>query len=210
MAAFRAALEIGAGIECDLRLSRDGFPMVVHDGDLQRLCGVSVAAESLHAAQLSTLPLLGTDQAIPWLGDLIHLVNGQVPLLLELKRSSLPRQPTIHLCRAVAGALARYTGAVGVMSFDPSVAAWFGRHAPQLPRGLILTGRERWWARAFAIARADPTFVAVGMGGVAQPWLRRLRSEGMPLFCWTIRTLEDRAAATARVDGLIWEADGRP
>ncbi|MDQ3074517.1 MAG: hypothetical protein M3Q88_02735 [Pseudomonadota bacterium] len=210
LAAFHAAIEAGVGIECDLRLSRDGFAMVVHDSNLSRLCGVEIAPESLHAAALSSLPVAGTSEHIPLLGDLLELVDGRVPLLLELKRSGLPDQPTNHLCRAVAATLARYTGPLGVMSFDPTVSNWFARHAPHIRRGLVVHGDERWWRRVSAIALARPQFVALGLTAITQPWAARLRSTGMPIPCWTISNPDQRAIAARLADALIWEADGRP
>ena len=86
MAAFRAAIDADAGIECDLRLSRDGFAMVFHDASLERLCGIDVAPESLDAVALMAFRLDGSAERVAWLGDLLALVDGKVPLLLELKR----------------------------------------------------------------------------------------------------------------------------
>ena len=207
MAAFEAAIEAGAGIECDLRLSRDGFAMVFHDCDLARLCDLPVETESLHAAALMRLRLGGSDQTIPWLGALLDRVGGRVPLLLELKaRAEHPINP---LCEAVAKTLAIYRGAVGVMSFDPRAPCWFARNAPGIPRGLVvgdgIGGLRRWGM----LRIAKPDFLAVETHAARRPWVARERRR-CPVASWTVRSAEQRAALSDRADALIWEADGRP
>lgn len=210
MAAFGAAIAEGAGIECDLRLSRDGFTMVFHDSSLERLCGVRVETESLHAAALMALPLAGGDQQIPWLGQLLELAGEAVPLLLELKvRAGTPPPPVGLLCRTVARSLDRYRGPVGVMSFDPRVPAWFAREAPAISRGLVIADALPGWRRAAALLWAQPDFIAVETAAASRPWVARQRRV-RPVASWTVRTAEQRESLSDRVDALIWEGDGRP
>jgi glycerophosphoryl diester phosphodiesterase len=211
MAAFRAALDLGAGIECDLRLSRDGFPMVFHDPGLQRLCGIDAQTEYLDAAALMELALGATGERIPRLGDLLALVGGKVPLLLELKTApGRPAPPVNRLCRAVADSLQRYGGAVGVMSFDPRVGQWFARNAPAVARGLVLHGSEPAWRRGAMLVFAMPQFLAVSWESAEQPWVARQRRRGLPVGCWTITDQSTLARLANHMDAPIWEGDGRP
>ena len=210
MAAFRAAIAGGAGIECDLRLSRDGFAVVFHDSSLERLCGVRVETESVHAATLMALPLIGSDQRIAWLGQLLELAGAATPLLLELKaRAGVPSPSIDLLCRTVAHALARHSGPVGVMSFDPRVPSWFARHAPTVPRGLVIADDLSGFHRFVMLAMARADFLAVETTAAARPWVARQRRQ-RPIACWTVRTPAQRVALSDRVDALIWEGDGRP
>ena len=212
LAAFEAAIEADVGIECDLRLSRDGFAMVFHDASLNRLCGVDVETESLHAAALMHFRLRDSDQRIPWLGDLLALVAGKVPLLLELKRQggrTVGSPPIDHLCAATLKALRGYGGPLGVMSFDPRVSGWFARHAPHVRRGLVIADRLSTFRRWGSMMLADPQFLAIDCAALGQPWVARARRR-MPVASWTIRTAAERRTATAFADALIWEADGRP
>ena len=209
MGSFRAAIDVDVGIECDLRLSRDGFAMLFHDSSLERLCGVRVEAESLHAAALMQFRLAGSDQRIAWLGDLLALVDGQVPLLLELKRRADGTTSIEDLCRATVAALRRYQGPVGVMSFDPRAPAWLARHAPHIRRGLVISDRLSTLGRWAAMRLADPQFLSIHRAVLDQPWVARARRR-MPVTSWTIRTAAERTAASPHADGLIWEDDGRP
>ena len=210
MAAFRAAIAEGAAIECDLRLSRDGFAMIFHDSSLERMCGVAAETESVHAASLMALHLGESGERIPWLGALLELAGETTPLLLELKaRAGSPPPPIDLLCRTVARDLARHTGPVGVMSFDPRVPTWFARHAPAIPRGLVIADDLPGWRRSLFLAMAQPDFLAVETTAAGKPWVAR-QQRVRPIASWTVRTAPDRKALSVRVDALIWEGNGRP
>ena len=208
MAAFQAAIDADVGIECDLRLSRDGFAMVFHDHSLKRLCEVDIETESLHAAALMRFRLDHSDQQIPLLVDVLTLVAGKVPLLLELKRQG-GCAPIDHLCAATLKTLCGYRGPVGVMSFDPRASTWFARHAPDLQRGLVIADRLSTLKRWGAMMDATPHFLAIDRAALGRPWVARAR-RWRPVASWTIRSGTEREAAQPLADTLIWEADGRP
>lgn len=210
LAAFRAAIASGAGIECDLRLSCDGFAMVFHDSRLERMCGISGETEASKAAALMALPLAGTEERIPWLGTLLELADETTPLLLELKvRAGTPPPPIDLLCRTVARDVAEHRGPAGVMSFDPRVGAWFARHAPRIPRGLLIADATPAWRRFIMIGLAKPTFLAVETTAAPRPWVAKARRR-WPVATWTVRNADQKQALSDRVDALIWEGDGRP
>ena len=83
LTAFAAALEVGAGIECDLRLTADHQLIVFHDADAQRLCGSSEIIGRSTLAELAHLTLGG--HPLPTLAQLLALVAGRAPILLEAK-----------------------------------------------------------------------------------------------------------------------------
>ena len=206
LAAFEAAFDIGAGIECDVRLSSDGEVMVVHDHDLRRLCGTSHVVESTGADILAAKKLLGTPQTIPWLTELLDLVVGRVPLLIELKTSAGNGK---RLAAAVARDLADYAGPVGVMSFDPNVSWWFARNTPYRLRGLVISRKASAFDRWTAIGYGSPHFLAVDRQLLGTRWAAKARSKRF-LYSWTIATAAQRAQATVHADALIWEGNGRP
>lgn len=205
VAAFRAALAVGAGIETDLRLSADGVPMVFHDRDAMRLCGSPAVCSATSADQLGTLRLHGGEERIPRLSDLLALTAGRVPLLLELKTEG----NAARFARAVTEGLRAYSGPVGVMSFDPRVAAWLAAHAPGIRRGLALSGGGGTLSRWASLWRARPQFLAVERTELSWRWVLRARRR-VPVYSWTIQSPEERAQAAVQADALIWETDGRP
>ncbi len=95
-AAIRAAIAAGYGIEIDLQLSSDGHAMVFHDYMLDRLTQDQGPVRARSAAELGKVLLAGCDEGIPDFTEVLEIVGGRVPLLVELKDAA-----------AVAGLLSR-------------------------------------------------------------------------------------------------------
>jgi len=134
MEAFRRAVEKGYGIELDLHLMDDGNLAVIHDSSLLRTAGTDVRIEDLTLRELASYPLEGTDQVIPLFEDVLELVDGQVPLIVELK----PVGSNVEdLCLAAAKVMDVYDGLYCVESFDPRVGDWFRRNRPGICRGQL-------------------------------------------------------------------------
>jgi glycerophosphoryl diester phosphodiesterase len=201
--AFAAALEIGAGIECDLRLTADDQIIVFHDRDTWRMCSSHLLVESSTHEELSRLRV--GDGPIPTLESLLSLVDGRVPLLLEVK----VEDDIWRWMRALKRALGEYRGRYGVMSFDPRVSRLLKTNLPHIRRGLVIKDSLSPLKRRMAIALADPHFIAVERIALGKSWVARQR-ERKPVYSWTIREPQQRAQAEVHADALIWEADGRP
>ena len=206
LAAFRAAIEAGAGIECDVRLTGDGQVMVFHDHDLRRMCASALAVEATRAEILAAQKLYDSSEHIPWLSELLELVAGQVPLLIELKCRS---GNAARLAQAVAAELEEYAGPVGVMSFEPRAIKWFARRLPYRRRGLVISERASAIDRWSNILNAAPHFLAIDRAAIARPWVAKQRAKRW-VYSWTVRSPADRQTAEVHADALIWEGDGRP
>ena len=206
MAAFQAALDIGAGMECDVRLSGDGEVVIFHDHDLRRLCASALAVESTLASVLATQKLFDSAERIPTLTALLELARGRAPILIELKCRG---GNAMRLAAAVAERLAAYAGPVGVMSFEPKAIRWFARHRPQTRRGLVISERASALDRWRGIVSARPHFIAVDRAALGRSWVAMARRSHW-LYSWTIRTAGERQTAQIHADALIWEGDGRP
>ncbi|MBR1455895.1 MAG: glycerophosphodiester phosphodiesterase [Oscillospiraceae bacterium] len=131
--AFRLAAAAGYGIELDVQLSRDGQVVVFHDDTLKRVCGVDARVDSLSYAELSQLRLCGTEHGIPLLSQVLAVIRGRGPLLVELKNGRRNRE----LCEKTYALLEDYRGEVCVESFNPMIVAWFRLHARDLLRGQL-------------------------------------------------------------------------
>jgi glycerophosphoryl diester phosphodiesterase len=203
LTAFAASLEYGAGIECDLRLTADDRILVFHDRDAQRLCGDPAIISRSTAAELAHLNLNG--RPLPTLAQLLALVGGSAPMLLEAKVDG----NLWRFGRALVTSLYGYSGQAGVMSFHPGLMRWLKTNAPHLRRGLVIRATLSPVRRWMAMKLADPAFLAIDVGAIDQPWVAAARTR-MPVYTWTVRTRAERALALANADALIWEADGRP
>lgn len=159
--AFDAAARIGYGVELDVRLSADGEVVVFHDDDLKRICGVDSRVDELSWAELSRLNLCGTPNRIPLLSEVLAVIDGRCPIIVELKRC----RRHAELCRKTYDILSQYHGRWCVESFDPRIVFWFRRHAPQVLRGQ-LSARMHELApgcgkfQAFALSRLLTNFIA--------------------------------------------------
>ena len=135
LAAFRRAAEAGFGAELDVHLTADGQLAVIHDSDLQRVCGRAGKVEELTYAELSQLRLLGTEEGIPLLSDVLPLFAGVAPLIVELKpiRGNEP-----ELAEKVCALLDTFPDlAYCLESFDPFAVLWLRKNRPELIRGQL-------------------------------------------------------------------------
>lgn len=207
----RLAIKAGLGIECDIQRSRDGQPMLFHDWELSRLTGVEGETEGRTATELAELPYLGSDQKVASLADLLELVAGAVPILVEIK--SKRGYDVERTCQSVRSLLADYTGDHAVMSFDPRVARWLRRNSPDTPCGLVMREDEygytqKAWQRRFALWIAKPDFLAYHINALPSRWVAGLRKRGLPILTWTVNSPETRERALQNADALISEGEG--
>ncbi|MBE6541999.1 MAG: glycerophosphodiester phosphodiesterase [Ruminococcaceae bacterium] len=135
LAAFKNAVDNGFGIELDIQLSSDGEVMVFHDYTLSRMTGDDRKLSDLTAAELMELRLDGGEEHIPTLRQVLDLVDGKVPLLIELKGESL----NTSLCPAANEILKSYSGVYCVESFNPILLSWYRKNRHDVVRGLLTT-----------------------------------------------------------------------
>jgi len=216
--AFRAAIEKGYGIECDLQGAEDGTPMVFHDAKLDRLVEAAGPICAYSPGSLARLRYRGQDESILRFRELLDLVGGRVPLLVEVKRNGVPRPEFLE---SIARQASAYRGPIALMSFDRSTVAALGELAPRVPRGPVIGGRQLIAsllasrrrrrespaaARLFASAPEGVAFYAVEikLAAVARAWMSR-RGQDLPLFTWTVRTLRQRVRAARWADAPIFE-----
>jgi glycerophosphoryl diester phosphodiesterase len=211
LAAARAAIQGGFGIECDVRLSRDGTVMVFHDADTERLTGQAGRIANLATHDIQARHLGGGEERVPTLAQLTGLIAGRVPLLIEIKTDTLAQ--TAPLCLAVRRVLEGYRGPAAVMGFNPEVSRWFRAHAPRIVRGLVMTEHRESRGRAIrdaitrrlAVKRARPDFLAYDVRLLPSALPAALRAKGMPVLSWTVRSEADRATVAACADRPIFE-----
>lgn len=210
LAAFEAAAEAGYPIELDVHLTVDGGVVVFHDDTLERMTGHLGNVRDRSLAELAALRLLGTDEPIPSLDQVLERVAGRVPVLVELKT----RGPAGRLEPAVCDVLARFSGEHAVQSFDPWSMLWMRRHVPYLPRGMLsgdmrsegLPLHQALVLENLLLAPAVlPDFIGYELR-VLPRWAPSLwRRLGRPLLAWTIRDEPALQRARGLVDNVIFE-----
>jgi glycerophosphoryl diester phosphodiesterase len=217
-AAIRAALDAGYGIEIDVQPSADGVPMVFHDYDMRRLTGVPGRVAARTAQELGATRFLDAGDGIPTLEEVLALVAGRVPLLVEIKDQDGDMGTNIGpLEKAVAERLSAYAGPVAVMSFNPESVAAMARLAPAVPRGLttsayrpedwpLLSAETRDRLRAIPdIGRTGSAFISHEASDLGRPRVTELAAEGIAILCWTIRSPEAEAEARKVAQNVTFE-----
>lgn len=210
LSAFACAIAAGYGIECDVRLAGDGTVVVFHDATLDRLTHARGPVNAHGMEVLSRLPVGGTRDVIPSLAQLLDLVAGRVPLLIEIKLEK--REDPAALCEGVASALANYAGPVGIMSFDHRAPRWFAQNAPDVVRGMVVEARDMsgWrarWRMPRRLSAAETEFLAVDIRGLPDRTVAHWR-DTWPIATWTVRRAIQREVALDHADALIAEGDG--
>ncbi len=133
MAAFRKAVETGFGIELDIQLTKDKVPVVFHDMTLQRICGVEGRLSDYTYEQLQRLHLCKSKERIPRFEDVLNMVGGKVPLIVEFKGENTD----VSLCPVADKLLRKYKGVYCMESFNPLMVAWYRKHHGEIFRGQL-------------------------------------------------------------------------
>ena len=200
ISAFRRAVEQGFGIELDVRLSKDGVLVVFHDDTLDRVTGQSGRVIDYTAEELSQMRLSGTEDGIPALAEVLSLVGGRVPLLVEIKEGASDSAVSL----AAAEMLKAYNGPLLIESFNPLSLGRIKETLPQIPRGLLCDHYTRkaefrkptyyllqWFLLNF---KAKPDFYAFNVENRTYlPFRLQCRLHKRPAFAWTVRTQLDKA-----------------
>lgn len=212
LAAFELAVKKGYGIELDVQLSRDGEVMVFHDYDLCRMTGKEGKLSSYDAVQLEALRLSGTDEKIPRLSEVLALVNGRVPLLIELKGENL----STSLCEKLAPILVTYSGPHCIESFNPVLLGRMATLLPEVFRGILYTNvcknKKKYTPLNIALSMmatniiAKPNFVAYDKTYRDNFSLRITTSVYRTQnFVWTLKSREEHVVAKQRGEFSIFE-----
>ena len=213
LAAFRRAMEKGCGIEWDVRSTRDGELIIHHDPSALRLCGVDRSLGEMTLEEVRQLRLAGTDEGIPTLAEALALVNGSVPLIVEIKHD----QPLgVALAGRVYDQMKDYAGPWWVESFDPRIVRWFRRHAPEVIRGQLAydprrlgkkrTLMETLGAHLLMNVLSRPDFVAYGCKTSRNYSFRVLRRLFHPVTAaWTVDSQEESQRLRSQFDVQIFE-----
>ena len=133
MAAFANAVEHGYGIELDIQLTKDKQLVVFHDHTLTRMCGIDLPVCEMTYEELQKYTLGNTEEKIPLFKDVLELVDGKVPLLVEIK---LPTLRT-YTCQAADALLQNYRGQYCIESFNPLALRWYKKHRKDVVRGQL-------------------------------------------------------------------------
>jgi glycerophosphoryl diester phosphodiesterase len=186
LAAMRAALANPAcdGLEFDVRGSREGIPILLHDATLDRVQRRPGRPEELSIDALA-------EAGVPTLADVLAAAGSRSFLDVELKGEPVPDViPVLEAARGTV--LARAV----VSSFEAHTIAWVGDHRPGWPR----------WLNTMDLSPSTLGLASeLGCRGLSVDWhaidaagMTRAASMGLEVAAWTVR----QRATAARLERL--------
>lgn len=210
MKAFRLAEQAGFGMELDLQLTKDKQVVVHHDPHLKRSCGSDRVIAGMTYEELRGYRLFGTEEPVPLFRDVLAVLKGSTPLIIELKGYNDPEE----LCELTMKELSGYRGLYCVESFDPRIVRWFRKNRPDIVRGQLmgrfrkgddgLSGFEAFCGRNLLTNwYTRPHFEAYHLltRDIPAMWAAKILF-GMQEVSWTIRSQEEYDRAKA-LDSLV-------
>lgn len=235
MAAFANAIDNGYGIELDVQTTKDNKVVVFHDDKLNRICGDAAKGAYINEctfAELSKYRLLGGDEKIPLLADVLDLIvrrGNKTPLVIEIK--SAPNE--ILTCKLVDELISasNVDFPVCIKSFSPKVVRWFYKNSPDTLRGILASDykrskkrRKKLYERIFCYFQTNllfnfyckPNFVSYNCSQFDQKNVRKIFSTNKELgkSGWTFKlkdttkeTLTQIRAQASDVDMIVFELE---
>lgn len=213
LAAFKKAVKAGYGIEMDVQVSKDKVPVVFHDFTLERICGKPGKVCDYTWQELKEFKLCGSGETIPKFEDVLKIVKGKVPLIVELKVEWMD----LVVCPAVDALLKEYKGLYCIESFNPLVLLWYRRYGNNVVRGQLSDGfvkSGKFKGFLYALLQnlllnwmTKPDFVAYNHKYASVPARRLCRSlyKNMAV-AWTIKSQEELEAARSKFDIFIFDS----
>lgn len=204
LSAFSRAIEAGFAIECDIQLSADSVPMVFHDDTLERLCAIKGDVREKMASELALLSVGGTADRIPKLKQLLDLVKGKVPLVIELKGRSAEEDE--GFVETVLEVLEGYEGQVALMSFDHHLLKDLKRLKAPYPVGLTAMGdtAEEFFKHDEAM-QLGLDFISYYWAHLPNSFITAQRQSDIPVITWTVRDEKARAHTYTHADQMTFE-----
>lgn len=212
LSAIRKAVEAGYGIEFDVQLTQDRIPVVFHDETLKRVCGLEGNVRDYTYAELSQFPLLGTDECIPTLQEVLDEVDGKVPLIIEIKI----HEPAHIVCIEADKLISAYKGPYCIESFHPYAVKWYKENRPGVVRGQLsarftfpdrrVKPEETLVQYLLTNVLCRPDFIAYdhhAKNNISRVLCRKLFRA--PAVAWTIRSQQELDACKNDFDLFIFE-----
>ncbi len=203
LSAFSRAVEAGFAIECDLHYASDGVPIIFHDEDLERLCNLKGDVRERTSGELGLIAIGGTKDKVPTLKQLLNLVQGKVPLVLELKGREADDE---GFAESVLEVLEGYEGKVALMSFDHWLLKDLKELGAPYPVGLTANGNTaEEYATHEKAMELGLDFISYYYADLPNSFMSRQRDKGIPVITWTVRDEDARKRTFDNADQMTFE-----
>ena len=213
LGAFENAVKNNFGIELDVQFTKDKKVVVFHDDNLKRMTKDKRNVNELTYKELKNLKLLDTNETIPLLEEVLSLVNGKVPLVIEIKTCD----NIIQLGEETYKRLKSYKGKFAVESFNPIVLKWFKKNAKEVIRGQLSGDYKNYnnnlkkyenFVLEYMLLNfiSKPDFIAYELCALPNFRVSSLKRRGIPIITWTVKSQNDMEKAYKYADNIIFDS----
>lgn len=204
LAALRNAIETGADMaEMDLRMTRDGVVVALHDETLLRTTGLDQPVREIDSGAIQNLDVGITysptyaGEHIPTLIDLLKTAKNKIPLMLEIKADEAEPSLLKKTISQIRDMNMKDGCLIG--SMDISILHRSKNMAPEIKTVCIVkeTTSTLW---------SDPALdsISVRFSDLTPEDIQLARQTGKKLYVWTVNTqIEIETAINMGVDGIV-------
>lgn len=204
--AFKKAIEKNYIIELDVHLSKDGKVVVFHDDNMKRITGIDKQIKEMEYHDIKKLKVQNTKEHIPLLTDVLSLVAGKVPIIIELKydvKCGLLEEEVIKIIK-------NYEGKVVLKSFRIATVLYLRKKYPNIITGLLIPNlnNKRYKKIKLLIPIlnlvVNPDFISISIKSFPNKTISKIRKEKLVLG-WTVKNVKDLPKYKNYCDNLICE-----
>lgn len=195
MKAFKKAIDNNYTIELDVHLLKDGNVVVFHDDNLRRLTGINKKINDTTYIEIKQLKILNTNECIPLLSDVLNMVDGRVPLLIELKTDT-----KVGLLEdKLLSILKNYKGKYAFQSFNPLSLIYLKKKCNNIPRGILVSDYSKNkinLLKKYILKKmllnfiVKPDFLSVNYNYLNNRRIQKYKNKKL-ILTWTIRNIND-------------------
>lgn len=207
--AFENAIEKNYAIELDVHIIADDTLIVFHDDNLKRVTNRDGYVKNLKKEDLKDIHLNSTQYCIPTFEEVLKLVDGRVPILIEIK--NIERVGKLE--SLLLNMLKNYKGEYAVQSFNPYSLEYFKTNAPEILRGQLagyfknvnLSFLKRFVLKRMLLNKkvSCPNFISYEAEKLPNRYVKRYMQ--IPILAWTIRSQEQYEKTLKHCDNIIFE-----
>lgn len=209
MKAFKRAVENNLIIELDVHVLKDGEVVVFHDANLKRMTGIDKKIKDFNYNDIKEIKLQGTNEKIPLLKDVLNMVNGRVPIIIELKYDV----KCGRLEEEVIKIIKNYNGEYAVKSFNPLSVNYFRKKFPEAIRGQLSSDfktdkmskiKKLILSKMVFNFITKPDFISFDIRALPNKKVQKIRKNKL-ILGWTIKNENDLEKAKKYCDNYICE-----
>lgn len=203
--AFKKALEYNLPIELDIQLLKDNKIIVFHDNNLKRMTNIDREINTCTYDEINSIFCNYAPYKVPPLKKVLDLVDGKVPLDIEIKNDHNYKKT----CQELSKLLDTYQGPFAIKSFHPKCIKWFYKNKPAYIRGILLNDKTYNKYKNILIRflklYCNPEFYTVKKSILTEKKIQDIRKKSIPVLTWTIKNAEEFSTITKYTDGVIFD-----